>query len=84
VQLAGLALADAEKALVGYWRQQYPVVEATHTSWRFDEANRFLVLGVEGEGKVDWDGDVTEGHTHYLLGAGFPPPDEIKRPKAQL
>ncbi len=82
-QLAGLAPADADKALVAYWRQQYPVVEASHTSWRFDEANRLLVLGVEGEGKVDWDGDATDGHTHYLFGAGFPPPDEMKRPKDQ-
>lgn len=82
-QLAGLAQADADKALASYWRQQFPAVEPARTTWRFDDANRLLVLGVEGEGKVDWDGDATDGRTHYLFGAGFPPPDEMKRPKDQ-
>lgn len=82
-QLAGLAQADADKALAGYWRQQFPVLEPSRVTWRFDDANRLLVLGVEGEGKVDWDGDATDGRTHYLFGAGFPPPDEMKRPKDQ-
>lgn len=82
-QLAGLAPADADKALVAYWRQQFSDLEPSRTTWRFDDANRLLVLGVKGEGKVDWEGDVTEGHTHYLFGAGFPPPDKMKRPKDQ-
>lgn len=82
-QLAGLAPADADKALVAYWRQQYADVEPSRTTWRYDDANRLLVLGEEGEGKVDWDGDATDGHTHYLFGAGFPPPTEMKRPKDQ-
>ena len=82
-QLAGLAPADASKALVAYWRQQLSDVEPSGTTWRFDDANRLLVLGMEGEGTVDWDGDATEGRTHYLFGAGFPPPDAMKRPKDQ-
>lgn len=82
-QLAGVAASDADKMLAAYWRQQYPAVEATRTTWRFDEDNRLLVLGLEGEGKVDWEGDAKEGHTHYLFGGGFPPPSELKRPKDQ-
>lgn len=82
-ELAGVAPADADKMLASYWRQQLPDVEAARTTWRFDDANRLLVLGLEGEGKVDWDGDALEGRTHYLFGGGFPPPDEMKRPKDQ-
>lgn len=82
-QLAGVAPSDADKMLTAYWRQQYPAVEASRTTWRFDEDNRLLVLGLEGEGKVDWEGDAKEGHTHYLFGGGFPPPSELKRPKDQ-
>lgn len=82
-QLAGVAAADADKMLQAYWRQQYSFVEATGTTWRFDEDNRLLVLGLEGEGKVDWDGDTTEGRTHYMYGGGFNPPPEMKRPKDQ-
>lgn len=81
--LAGLAPADANKALIAYWRKLYSDVEASHTMWKFDDTNRLLVLGLDGEGKVDWDGDAIDGHTHYLFGAGFPPPDEMKRPKDQ-
>lgn len=38
---------------------------------------------MEGEGKVDWEGDAAEGRTHYLFYGGFPPPSEMKRPKDQ-
>ena len=82
-QLAGLAPADADKALRVYWHQQFANIEPSSVTWRFDDANRLLVLGVVGDGKVDWDGDATQGHTHYLFGAGFPPPDDMKRPKDQ-
>lgn len=82
-QLAGLAAADADRMQAAYWRQQLSDVEPDRTTWRFDEANRLLVLSMEGEGKVDWDGDDKQGHTHYLFGAGFPPPNEMKRPKDQ-
>ena len=82
-QLSGLSVADADRALAAYWRQQLPDVEPSRTSWRFDDLDRLLVLEMEGEGKVDWDGGDTEGHTHYLMGGGFPPPNEMKRPKDQ-
>ncbi|MCC2980674.1 DUF3857 domain-containing transglutaminase family protein [Sphingomonas sp. IC4-52] len=82
-QLAGVATSDADKMLAAYWRQQYPAVEASNTSWRFDEDNRLLVLGLTGEGKMDWEGDAKDGHTHYLFGGGFPPPSELNRPKDQ-
>lgn len=82
-QLAGVAATDADKLLVAYWRQQLPDIEPARTTWRFDEENRLIVLGMEGEGKVDWEGDAKEGHTHYLFGGGFPPPGQMKRPKDQ-
>jgi hypothetical protein len=82
-QLAGLAPADADRMQAAYWRQQMPNVEPSRTTWRFDEDKRLLVLTMEGEGKVDWEGDDKTGHTHYLLGAGFPPPAEMKHPKDQ-
>jgi hypothetical protein len=81
-QLAGLAPADANKLLASYWRNELPAVETPVATWRFDDANRLLVMTMEGEGKVDWD--VTDGrHTHYFYGGGFSPPSELKRPKDQ-
>lgn len=82
-QLAGVAPADADKMLASYWRQFSTDIEPTRTTWRFDEANRLLVLSMEGKGKMDWEGDATEGRTHYLFGGGFPPPAEMKRPAGQ-
>ncbi|WP_374293405.1 DUF3857 domain-containing transglutaminase family protein [Sphingomonas sp.] len=82
-QLAGVAASDANKLLAAYWRQQMPDVEPSRTGWRFDEDNRLLVLDMEGEGKVDWDGDEKDGHIHYLFAGGFTPPSERKRPKDQ-
>ncbi len=82
-QLAGVAASDANKLLATYWRQQMPDVEPSRTGWRFDDDNRLLVLDMEGEGKVDWDGDDKDGHTHYLFSGGFSPPNERKRPKDQ-
>lgn len=82
-QLAGLADADAQRAVATYWRQQLPDVEPTTTSWKFDDDNRLLVLAMTGTGKVDWDGDAKQGHTHYVYYGGYPPPNELKRPKDQ-
>jgi hypothetical protein len=82
-QLAGVAQADANRMLASYWRQRMPDVEPSQTSWRFDEDHRLLILSMTGEGKVDWEGDDKDGHTHYLFGGGFPPPAEMKRPKDQ-
>ncbi len=82
-QLAGVAPADADKMLASYWRQYSSDIEPSRTTWRFDEPNRLLVLTMEGNGKMDWDGDATEGRTHYLFGGGFPPPAEMKRPVGQ-
>ncbi|MFK3888255.1 DUF3857 domain-containing transglutaminase family protein [Sphingomonas sp. NPDC079357] len=82
-QLAGVADADAQRAVATYWRQQLPDVEPTTTTWKFDDENRLLVLAMTGTGKVDWEGDAREGHTHYVYYAGYTPPNELKRPKDQ-
>lgn len=81
-QLAGVAPADADKMLAAYWRQQMSGVEPSRTTWRFNDVNRLLVLGMEGEGKVDWELE-DRAHTHYLFSGGFSPPAEMKRPKDQ-
>ena len=60
-------------------RKQFSGFEPSRPTWRFDDANRLLVLGVEG----DWEGGATEGHTQLSFGAGFPHPVEMKRPKDQ-
>lgn len=82
-QLAGLADADAQRAVATYWRQQLPDVEPATTTWKFDDENRLLVLAMTGSGKVEWDGDAKGGHTHYVYYAGYTPPNELKRPKDQ-
>lgn len=82
-QLAGVAEADANRLLAAYWRQQLSNVEPSATTWRFDDEHRLLVLSMTGTGKVEWDGDAKDGHTHYLYYGGYPPPNELKRPKDQ-
>lgn len=82
-QLAGLAEVDANRLLANYWRQQFSEVEPATTTWRFDEDNRLLVLSMTGTGKVDWEGDAKDGRTHYMFYGGYPPPNDMKRPKDQ-
>ena len=82
-QLAGMADADAQRAVAAYWRQQLPDVEPTTTTWRFDDDNRLLVLAMTGAGKVEWEGDAKQGRTHYVYYGGYTPPNELKRPKDQ-
>ncbi len=82
-QLAGLADADAQRAVAAYWRQQLPDVEPATTTWKFDDDNRLLVLAMTGTGKVEWEGDAKQGRTHYVYYGGYPPPNELKRPKDQ-
>jgi hypothetical protein len=81
--LVGLTADDAVREQKAYWRQQMNDVEPETVNWRYDEAQGALVLAMEGEGKLDWDGDDAKGRSLTLPGAGFTPPDEYKRPKEQ-
>ena len=81
--LAGLAADDAVREQKAYWRGQMNDVEPETVSWRYDEGQGALVLAMEGDGKLDWEGDDAEGRSLHIPGAGFTPPDENKRPKEQ-
>lgn len=82
-QLSALSPADAERGLKGYWRQQEGWVEPATAAWRYDTARNTLVLTMTGDGKPDWDGDDKEGRDLNIEGAGFTPPNELRRPKEQ-
>jgi hypothetical protein len=51
--------------------------------WRYDERARTTVLTMSGKGKVDWDTNGKGGHSLTLWGAGFYPPDTLRRPAEQ-
>jgi hypothetical protein len=42
-----------------------------------------VVLGMEGRGNPGWEGDAGAGHSMTILGAGFAPPDQLRRPADQ-
>lgn len=81
--LAGLSADDADQALRKYWRQQESWVEADAVSWRYDERNKTIALRMIGTAKLDWEGDDKDGHSLTLWGAGFAPPDTLRRPRGQ-
>jgi hypothetical protein len=81
--ISAMSQADADRALRALWRQQASWVEPDQVSWRFDERHAATVLSMKGQGKVDWDGDDTEGHSFKIPGAGFYAPSEMKRPRDQ-
>jgi hypothetical protein len=81
--LATISPVDAERAVKAYFRQQLNDVEPDVAGWRYDERHATIVLSMKGKGKVDWDGNVSDGHQLTLIGAGFNPPDKLERPKDQ-
>jgi tetratricopeptide (TPR) repeat protein len=81
--LSSLSPEDAERGLKTYWRQTEAWVDADKAAWRYDPTQSALVFTMTGEGKVDWDGDDKDGRSHNIEGAGFTPPDPLKRPKEQ-
>ncbi len=46
-----------------YWRQQMSDVEPETVNWRYDDGQGALVMTMEGEGKLEWDGDDAKGAT---------------------
>jgi hypothetical protein len=81
--LATVSPADAERAVKSYFREGMSDVDATEVSWRYDERHSTIVLGLKGTGKVDWEGNDTDGHSLTLIGGGFYAPDKLERPKDQ-
>jgi hypothetical protein len=81
--LATMSSADADRALKAYFRERLSDVEPDQVGWHYDERHATIVLTMKGKGKVDWEGDASDGHQLTLLGAGFNPPTKMERPKDQ-
>lgn len=82
-QIGALSAEDADRGVRGYWKQQLGWVEPDSVSWRYDDRHAALVFKLTGEGKPDWSGDDKDGRSLTIAGAGFVPPDTMKRPKDQ-
>lgn len=81
--LATVSAGDAEQAVKAYFRQQLSDVEPEQVSWHYDERHAAVVLSMKGTGKVDWEGDNTDGHRLTLMGGGFYAPAKMERRKDQ-
>jgi hypothetical protein len=81
--LASASAADADRAVKAYFREQLSDVDPDQVGWRYDERHATVVLTMKGKGKLDWDGDSSEGHNLTLIGGGFYPPGKMERPKDQ-
>jgi hypothetical protein len=82
-QLSALSPEDADRAVRGYWRQELDWVDPDQVSWSYDERNLTLTLSLTGKGTPEWKGDDTSGRALSIYGAGFIPPDQLKRPADQ-
>lgn len=82
-QLAGMTADDADRALKTYWRQQVDWVTPDKVSWSYDERREAISLDLVGSGNPGWKADAQGGHSLTILGAGFFPPDPLRRPKDQ-
>jgi tetratricopeptide (TPR) repeat protein len=81
--LAGLSREDADRELKTYWRQGNPWLQPATVSWRYDDLQQAIVLTARGDGKMDWEGDAKDGRSLDVMGAGFTPPNEMRRPAEQ-
>jgi hypothetical protein len=81
--LSAMSPADAERAIRHNWEQVDGWIESDTASWQFDERRAVLRLSVAGTAKLDWEGDAETGYRLSILGAGFSPPAEYRRPREQ-
>ena len=81
--LATVSPADAERAVKAYYRKTMSDVEPNEVGWRYDERHATVILSMKGTGKVQWDGDDSEGHRLTLIGAGFIPPTSWSGPRTR-
>ena len=82
-QLAGLSKEDANRALKTYWTTQASWVMPDEVSWSYDEQRMAITLTLVGIGNPGWKGSAKEGHRLEIIGAGFYPPDPLRRPQDQ-
>jgi tetratricopeptide (TPR) repeat protein len=81
--LSNMSASDAQQGLRQYWGQAYDTLQAERMGWRFDYLQNAVILTASGDMKLDWQGDAKTGHSLTVLGAGFTPPNELRRPKEQ-
>jgi hypothetical protein len=82
-QIAALSHDDADRALKAYWQQQLNWATADKVDWTYDDRRMALTLTLIARGNPGWTGDVRQGRTLTLPGAGFYPPDPMRRPLDQ-
>lgn len=82
-RLAGMSAQDADRSLKSYWRQQVDWLTPDKVAWKYDERRRATVLEVVGIGNPGWTGDAQAGHRLTITGAGFFPPDMLRRSSDQ-
>lgn len=83
VGLSVLSAEDARRGLLAYWQKGNPWMEPSEASWHYDEDRGTMILTVKGLGKLDWQGNDSDGRKLDLFGAGFYKPDEMRRPADQ-
>jgi len=81
--LAGMSAEDAERGIRGYWAKTNSWIDPDAGSWAYDEQGAVLRMSVTGTMKLDWEGDDVAGRSLDIIGAGFTPPAEYRRPKEQ-
>jgi hypothetical protein len=81
--LSAMSRADAERAIKNNWEDNDGWIESDTASWEFDEQRAVLRLSVVGTARPDWEGDAESGYSLDILGAGFSPPAEYRRPREQ-
>lgn len=81
--LVALPASDVDRALRAYWKREWSTIEPDKVAWRYDSAQAMLVMSLSGTGKLDWDGNASDGRNLTIYRAGFYPPPERKRPAEQ-
>jgi len=82
-ELSAMSAEDAERAIREFWSKGDNWLEPDSASWRYDERGSVLELTVVGTAKLEWEGDDERGRYLTLVGGGFSPPAEYRRPKEQ-
>ncbi|GHD00268.1 hypothetical protein GCM10019060_33710 [Novosphingobium pokkalii] len=81
--LSSLPAVDAERALRKYWQAQENWLVTDKVAWDIDDAHGAVVLSAQGLGDMDWEELDGGSHRYTLPGAGFNPPERLRRPADQ-
>lgn len=83
--LAALSPADGERALRKLVSQDaaWTWIDIDHLTWHADENHAVLEIAFSGQGDTDWTAAGGGLRSYILPGAGFTPPDRLRRPHDQ-